>query len=118
VVNPDDLEACRRLLDQGGSTDEVLTFLRDRGRGKIASIVVVSKLLGLDRTSAKLLVHNSSVLADRYDADEAFHDQVEAASRDEPRPDLPAGARRRPTGFKVHLWTLAWPSRGSFDSAA
>jgi hypothetical protein len=83
VVTPDDLDACRLMMEQGASTDDVLALLRGRGRGKVESMAVVSKLPGMDLRSAKPLVHNSPVWADRYEADEGFHDTVDAALRDE-----------------------------------
>ena len=90
MLHSDDLDACQRMIEDGATSDDVLAFLRERGRAKLESIAVVSNLPGMDLRSAKPLVHNSPVWADRRETDEAFHDQLEVAFRDEP------GAR--PTG--------------------
>ena len=77
------------MLDKGSDIDDVLRFLRDRGRSKIENIAVVSKLPGIDLKSAKPLVHLSSVWADRREADEAFQDHVERTLREREQNNRP-----------------------------
>jgi hypothetical protein len=86
MVNSDDVDACRRLAEQGAGMDSLLSFLRARGQSKLDSIAVVARLPDMDLKTAKSLVHNSPVWADRLEADDAFHDDLERAV-DEVRED-------------------------------
>jgi hypothetical protein len=79
MVNSDDVDACRRLMEHGAGVDDLLRLLRDRGLGKGPSIPVMARLPGMDLKRAKELVHLSPVWADRRAADHAFHDQLERA---------------------------------------
>ncbi|GGJ58293.1 hypothetical protein GCM10008938_50470 [Deinococcus roseus] len=52
--------------------------MRSLGLGKVESIKMVNQIFRLDISSAKSLVHNSSTWEDRYEVDQALHDEIEA----------------------------------------
>ncbi|MVN85433.1 hypothetical protein GO986_01465 [Deinococcus sp. HMF7620] len=73
------LAASRALQAKGGTREDVLFFLRRAGFGKVESIKALHQLEGLPIAKGKEAVHLSAVWSDRYRADEAFHDELEAA---------------------------------------
>lgn len=70
------------MRSRGASIEEVLTFLRSAGVGKVKSVVAL-ELLGIAKLGeGKLIVHNSAGWGDRKAVDEAFHDELLDAARD------------------------------------
>jgi hypothetical protein len=79
VLDPSDCERVTELvrlrLAQGGGHHDVLDQLRRQGLEKFDTIRVLMGAAGMSHAEAKLLVHNSSVWADRREADEELEDQ-------------------------------------------
>ncbi|WP_084047739.1 hypothetical protein [Deinococcus hopiensis] len=73
------LGACRTLQAAGGTVEDVLLFLRRAGFWKMDSIRALRELEGMTLGEAKIAVHAGPTWSDRYEMDEALHDQVEAA---------------------------------------
>lgn len=61
----------------GGTVDDLLFFLRRAGFWKVESVRALRELEHMTLPQAKVAVHLSPVWSDRYEADEAFHDQLE-----------------------------------------
>lgn len=72
------LSTCRTLRAKGSTVEDVLLFLRRAGFWKLESIKALRDLEGMTISEAKAAVHLSPVWSDRYEADEAFHDQLES----------------------------------------
>jgi ribosomal protein L7/L12 len=75
------LEESRRVYEDGRSTEEVLTFLRQRGATKVESIRLLSELSGLTADEAKLAVHWSDTWRDVRAADDELHATIEEAAK-------------------------------------
>jgi hypothetical protein len=74
-------ETWREMLARGEDAESLLSFLRQEGCRKVASIRILMAVLGLTLPEAKDLVHNSVTWSDIYDRDQAFHDTLENAVR-------------------------------------
>ena len=73
------LSACRTLRVKGGTVEDAVFFLRRAGFWKMDSLMILRQLEGMTLPEAKTAIHLSPTWSDRYEADEALHDQVEAA---------------------------------------
>lgn len=65
-----------KLLVCGADHELVLSFLREKGFGKIDSIKALAVVGGMQLREAKLMVHNSKTWNDVYDRDERFHEKL------------------------------------------
>jgi ribosomal protein L7/L12 len=72
------LEASRKILEDSQSVEAVIQYLREQTGKKTESILVLSRLLGIQIGEAKTLVHYSEAWKDSAKRDEKFHQQVEA----------------------------------------
>ncbi len=61
-------------------TEKLLQFLRHKSDSKIVSIMIVSKLFDMSIPIAKEVVHSSQTWSDRFEGDEALHDEIEKSS--------------------------------------
>jgi hypothetical protein len=71
------------MWDDGARWDEILETLRAEGFSKVESIRATVEILRLPLADAKRLVHESRARADRRDADDRFHEVLEAEFRAE-----------------------------------
>ncbi len=83
------LSACRTLRAKSGTVEDMVLFLRRAGFWKIDTIKALRELEGMTLPEAKTAVHLSPAWSDRYEADEALHDQAEAALRMFSQPSTP-----------------------------
>lgn len=81
-MDPKVVDACRALLADGESVDDLVVALRAWGQSKIGSIRVLLQVTNLSLGDLKRLVHHSPAWADRLAEDDQFHAALhDAANR-------------------------------------
>jgi ribosomal protein L7/L12 len=70
------VDICNSLMRNGSDIEDVLAFLKKETKAKISSIMVVSKLLDVSMSEAKLLVHQSKAWQDEKSRDEKLHEEI------------------------------------------
>lgn len=75
------INKCQQLFAQGQSTEEVLIFLRSKECSKVESIVIISKIFGIDLQAGKEMVHNSNTWSDLREQHEKLHESLDESLR-------------------------------------
>ncbi|MCA9040528.1 MAG: hypothetical protein KDA65_09300 [Planctomycetaceae bacterium] len=70
------LAICKQMFDRGVLNEEMLTWLRSQGAGKIESIKIIRELYEIRLGEAKYMVHTSEAWEDRRAADDQFHEEL------------------------------------------
>lgn len=73
------IELARRVEDRGGSTDDILSAIRDAGATPVQSMKVLCDIRGIGVGEAKRVVWDSPVWAERRPAQEQFEADILAA---------------------------------------
>ena len=76
LIEPDIKAHARQLKHEGKSTEAILTFVRERGLGKIPSIKILQELYGIGLREAKEIVDHSAAWEDRLHADAVFQHEL------------------------------------------
>jgi hypothetical protein len=76
-------ERASEMWDEGARWDEILQTLCGEGFSKVDCIRATVEILRLPLADAKRIVHESRAWADRREADDQFHDVLEAEFRSE-----------------------------------
>ena len=69
----------KQLVQTGAHLELVLSFLRERGVGRIDSIYVMASLMDKPVAEAKALLDGSRGWSDRYETDMQFRNAARAA---------------------------------------
>lgn len=83
-------EPVTRLIREGKSTEEVLSYLRAHGCTKAESMWALEDFANLSHYEAKRTVHESKAWSDQRESDDALHEQLET--------ELKEAVHRRPDG--------------------
>jgi|ERR1051326_560138 hypothetical protein len=68
------INRCQQLCAQGGSKEEIVSFLRSQGCSKAESIMAVVKIFRIGLAEGNKIVHLSQTWADTRARDEQVHD--------------------------------------------
>jgi ribosomal protein L7/L12 len=70
------ISTSQKILTKGGSVEDVLLYLKERGCSKIACIKAIYLLQKVNLRQAKHIVHYSNVWQDVREQDEEFHQSL------------------------------------------
>lgn len=79
TLDPQTLSETQAMIATHRDIHDAIAFMRTRRFSKIDCIKTLREVAGISLHDGKNLVHLSPAWADRYTADEAFHDAAEKA---------------------------------------